>query len=330
MNKSQPNLVVIGGGTGSFTLLQEFKEITPNLTSLVNMSDDGGSTGKLRDEYGVLPPGDVRQCLVALSSLEEVRDMFTYRFGTGDLEGHALGNLILAGLEQKYDGDFMRAVKMAGRMLNVTGRVVPVTTEKHILVMDDGSETIRGEFKIGDREIKNSGAKVRHDPPTKIREEAEAAIDKADVITIAPGNLFGSILPALAVGGMREAIRDSRAEVVMVTNLVNKPGQTDGWHIKDHVETVGQYIDVVDHVLYNTRLPGKALLKKYASEGEFPVRICEGELGNIESNLIGSDMLSDYIYSQNGNDTLMRRTYIRHDAKKVGCEIMRLLSSKVE
>ena len=225
-----PNIAMIGGGTGSFTLLQELKHLTPNISALVNMSDDGGSTGRLRDELGVLPPGDVRQCLVALSDAPEVRDLFGFRFGegAGEFRGHSLGNIILAGLELQY-GDFAKATKVASRILGITGQVIPVTLDNHTLAMQDGDETVEGEYVIGHRKIDARDAHVYHQPAAFMNPEAEEAMQAANLLVIAPGNLYGSLLPALAVTGMKEAFADSPAKKVMITSLVTKPGQTDGW-----------------------------------------------------------------------------------------------------
>ncbi len=233
MADKKPHIALIGGGTGSFTLLNELKKLTPFITAIVNMSDDGGSTGLLRDELGVLPPGDVRQCLVALSDTREVRDLFNYRFDRGALANQSLGNVILSGLELKH-GSFKKAVEVASSLLHITGKVAPVTLGEHTLVMKDGDEIIRGEYLIGHRPINNPGATVFLEPKAKLNPEARSAIENADLVVIAPGNLYGSLLPALAVDGMDAAFKNSLAKKVVVANLVNKPGQTDNWHVVDY------------------------------------------------------------------------------------------------
>lgn len=323
---NDPNIVVMGGGTGSFTLLQELKTITPNITAVVNMSDDGGSSGILRDELGVLPPGDVRQCLVALSDTQEVRDLFGHRFSEGNLAGQSLGNLILSGLEREFDS-FGKAVKIASEILKITGRVVPVTFDNHVLVLSDGSEVIEGEYLIGHRPIVNRDARLSLRPDATVNPEAQEAVASADLLVFAPGNLFGSLLPILAVDGVPEAIKETEAKVVSVTNLVTKPGQTDDWHVVDYVKEFESYIDegAVDYVLYNDGPIPRELLEKYAGDGEFPVGIESDRFSEIKAKSIGANLVSSEIVAQDPSDTIIRRTLIRHDAKEVGRQLMELL-----
>lgn len=322
-----PIITVIGGGTGSFMLLSELKHATPNISAVVNMSDDGGSTGRLRDELGVLPPGDIRQCLVALSEIDETRDMFNYRFEHGSLQGHSLGNIILSGLELRY-GDFDQAIKIAAKLLSITGRVIPITTENHTLTMQDGDDYIQGEYVIGHRPITNRSAKVTLDPQARISPQARQAIVDSDMVVVAPGNLYGSLLPALAVGGLRQAFEDSKARKVMVTNLVTKPGQTDGWHVVDYVNEVEKYCGhgTIDYVLYNIQMPSTELLEKYAADNEKPVNISQERFltDTIKATPIGAELLAKDIYSCNPADTAVRRTLIRHDARKVTAKLLEI------
>lgn len=314
----EPNIAVIGGGTGSFTLLQELKHFTPNISAIVNMSDDGGSTGRLRDELGVLPPGDVRQCLVALSNTPEVRDLFGYRFGEGSLAGQSLGNVILSGLELQHDS-FDKAIKVASSILQITGKVIPVTLDNHTLLMDDEQETIRGEYIIGHRSFAGPDPHVYLEPAATINPEASQAIYDADMLVIAPGNLYGSLLPALVVNGMSQAIQESSAKKVVISNLVTKPGQTDNWHVADYVKTFEKYIgqDEVDYVIYNSSPPDDSLLEKYAADGEFPVDIDPERFNEIKAEAIGAALLAGEITSTDKNDKAILRTLIRHDARKV-------------
>lgn len=325
MSLNAPEIAVIGGGTGSFTLLQELKEFTPNITAVVNMSDDGGGSGMLRDELGVLPPGDIRQCLVALSDLPEVRDLFGYRFNAGSLTNQSLGNIILSGLELQYDS-LEKAIEVASTILQIKGRVIPVTTQKHTLVMRDGNDVIRGENIIGKRAIKQPGAYVELDPPSAINPRAAEAILGADIVVIAPGNLHGSLLPALAVNGMAEAFQATSAKKVAIANLVTKPGQTDGWHVADYFRTFESYVGQgqIDKVIYNNVAPSEDLLKKYAEDGEFPVGIAPERLREVGAKAIGAALVAQEIFAQDKNDTILRRTLIRHDAIQVGRQLMRI------
>jgi uncharacterized cofD-like protein len=327
MPDNAPNIVVIGGGTGTFTLLQELKELTPNISAIVNMSDDGGSSGVLRDELGVLPPGDIRQCLVALSDTNDIRELFNYRFADGRFEGQSLGNIILSGLELQH-GSFDQAIKIASEILHITGHVIPVTLDKHTLAMIDGSETIHGEFNIGHRHINNRGAEIRHQPASTINPDAKTAIAGADLIVIAPGNVYGSLLPIFAVDGFAEAMQKTPAKKVSVTNLVTKPGQTDGWHVVDFIKEFEKYLgeNQIDTVLYNNTPISKYLLNKYADSGEFPVDIAEDRFKEIQASSIGSRLVSPDISVQDPNDSLLKRTLIRHDGKQVGEELMRILN----
>jgi uncharacterized cofD-like protein len=327
MNVSQAKIVTIGGGTGNFTTLSAIKQISSNITAIVNMSDDGGSTGTLRDELGVLPPGDVRQCLVALSESPELRGVFNFRFGQGRFEGQSLGNIILSGLELKY-GSFEEAIRVASSILRVDGQVVPVTLDNHVLVMHDGEQVIRGENVIGNHKIENhQSVRIDFDPPATLNPEVAWVIREADLIVVTPGNLYNSLLPALAVDGMSDALKETNARIVMVSNLVNKPGQTDGWHVVDYVKSIESYIGegIVDEVLYNTALPPDGLLHTYASEGELPLDITPERFGEIKARAIGVPLVDERPFVPEANDTLLRRTLIRHDVERLKGELRELL-----
>ncbi len=326
---SSPHIAVIGGGTGSFTLLKKLKNYTPYISAIVNMSDDGGSTGRLRDEHGVLPPGDIRQCLVALACDPRVRDLFDFRFNKGELAGHSAGNIILTALELKYKGDFAQAVSTASSILNITGEVIPVTTQKHDLVMSDEDKVIVGEDKINKHKIKSESPRVYHAPVATINAAAKEAVLTADLVVIAPGNLYASLLPALSVDGMAEALASTNAKKVMVTNLVNKPGQTSNWHAVDYLNEIESYVgkDVLDYLLYNTSLPSEELIKKYAADGEYPVNVDDDKFKNTKAECIGTNLLASDIYEQDSADKAIRRTLIRHDGDKVARQLMKIFYS---
>ncbi len=331
MSLRTPNIVVIGGGTGSFTLLQGLKEFTSNISAVVNMSDDGGSTGKLRDELGTLPPGDIRQCLVALSNLPEVRELFDFRFGKGlmpGMEGHSLGNVILSSLELQYQGDYEKAISIASKMLSITGQVIPVTLENHRLVMRDGSTLVKGQYRIAQRAMVSPERRVELEPKATINPVAQQAILAADSIVLAPGNLYGSLLPALCADGVQQTLARAKGKVVMVANLVNKPNQTDGWHVVDYVHEFEKYIGKgqIDYVLYNNQPPPVELLQVYAADGEYPVDITESRFAETTTQAIGAPLVSGSIYLPKQHDKL-KRTLIRHDGQAVGQELMRLFYS---
>lgn len=326
MTSRNPKIVVIGGGTGAFTLLSSIKEISNNITAIVNMSDDGGSTGVLRDELGVLPPGDIRQCLVALSNNPEVRDLFNYRFENGRLRGQSLGNIIISGLELKH-GSFDKAIKVVGNILNISGKVVPATLDNHKLIAIDGSKLIEGESRIGSYCFQSSDIKLQLVPRALINPDAKQAIAEADLIVIAPGNLYGTLLPILAISGMKQAISKSKALVVSVVNLVTKPGQTDGWHVVDYVKKFEQYLgkNQIDVVLFNNKVPSKYLLWKYATDGEFPVSHSKLRFNEINSKTIGASLVAKKIATQDPSDHIIKRTLIRHDAKIVARKLQEIL-----
>jgi uncharacterized cofD-like protein len=323
-----PKIVVIGGGTGSFTILSSLKQYTPNITAIVSMADDGGSTGQLRDELGVLPPGDVRQCLVALSRSPRVRDLFNYRFDQGTLQGHAFGNLFLTALE-KMTGNFGDAVEVAGEVLNIVGRVEPITHDKVTLVMEAPDGTItEGQFRVENADFgKSKRPDISLKPAATINPEAREAILNADIVVIAPGNLYGSIAPALVVDGVSAALNETNAKKVYVCNLVTKPGQTDGFTVDDYAEEIERFAGVkLDYVLYNNQEPSQELLDKYAHDNEFPVGWDEQTLGSKHYKAKGVDAVAKQIWQGNGPaDPLAHtRTLIRHNADRISRELMRI------
>ncbi|MFC1638705.1 uridine diphosphate-N-acetylglucosamine-binding protein YvcK [Patescibacteria group bacterium] len=304
------SIVTVGGGTGQFTLLSGLRRFPVNLTSVVSMADDGGSTGMLRDELGVLPPGDIRQCLVALSDSSLVlRDLFNYRFDTGKLSGHNFGNMFLSALE-KITGSFEEAVRVAGMVLSIRGEVIPVTTTSVSLRVGD----LKGEHEINDSAIADLGP-LSLVPEAYANPKAVAAIESADCIIIGPGNLYCSIVPNLLVRGIPEAIARSRASVVYNCNLMTKAGHTDGYSVADFIAEIERHIGEgrVDFVTYNSTVPPDELLSRYASEGEYPVRPPEDSEAPISrATPLAAELVSSSMYVQKSGDPI-RRTFIRHD-----------------
>lgn len=326
-----PKLVMIGGGTGSFTLLSGLKHYVKDLTALVSMADDGGSTGQLRDELGVLPPGDVRQCLVALSDSPKVRDLFNYRFESGKLTGHSFGNLFLTALE-KMTGNFAEAVELASSVLNISGRVEPVTLTNVRLCMSSlGGKKVTGEHKIGNMRFSNQKPKLWLEPKAKLNPKAKEAIFNADMVVIAPGNLYGSLAPALIVPGLSKTLEESKAKKVYVCNLVTKPGQTDGFKVHDFASEIERFAGVkfLDYVLFNTSKPSERLLKTYAKDGEFAVDIENEPLKQAYYKPVGADIISSKVTfkTQRGDPIAKERTLIRHDSVKAARQLMRIYFS---
>jgi len=310
-------IVTIGGGTGSFTLLSGLKSYPVEISAIVSMADDGGSTGVLRDELGVLPPGDVRQCLVALSeSSKTMRELFNYRYASGGLAGHSFGNIFISTLE-KISGNFNEAINEAGQILRISGRVIPVTlTNTKLVAKLENGKIIVGQQKIDEANLANlKQLKLR--PRASANPEAIRAIKQADKIVINPGNFYESILPNFLVSGMAVAIRRSRAKKIFVCNLMTKAGHTDNYSVVDYLETLERYLgkNSIDYAVYNKEVPSPELIKCYSQEGEHVVRAAKLRI-YPKVKFIGANLLAKKIYRPAKGDKL-KRTLIRHDSEKL-------------
>lgn len=300
-------IVVIGGGTGSFTVLRGLKGRV-SLSAVVSMFDSGGSTGVLRDEFGVLPPGDVRRCLVALADEDSVlRKLFAYRFAEeSSLRGHSFGNLFLTALAE-IAGSEKEAIRQAERILHVKGRVLPVSLDHCQLCaeLEDGT-TVRGEANI-DIPSHDPGLKITKvwlEPPAKANEAAVKAIEGADVVVIGPGDLFTSVVPNLLVKGIPEALERSGAKKVYVCNLMTKPGETSGFSASEHLRSVLAYGGKVDVMVCNSTEGSPGLLKKYAEKHQLPVKVDEEAIRNAGVELVCGDVMT-------------APELIRHDSEKL-------------
>jgi uncharacterized cofD-like protein len=322
---SDKNIVVIGGGTGSFTMLSGLKRYTKNLTAIVSMADDGGSTGVLRDELGVLPPGDVRQCLVALSRSPKMRELFNYRFDEGTFDGHSFGNILLTALE-KATGSFSEAVKTASQILRIDGKVLPATLDNVRLKMiwDDDSVTLHGERVIDADFFKHDprAARLALEPAAQPNPAALEAIRNADLVVIAPGDLYTSLGPLLIIEGFGSALMQTKATVAYVCNLVTKEGQTDGFSVDDHVREIERFAgtNCVHVVLYNDQEPTPTLLSRYQQEHAYLVKNDTSSTKQAKYKAIAGKFLGDIAKKE--EDTLpVTRSLIRHDTKNV-CEAL--------
>lgn len=311
----------MGGGTGTFTVLSGLKRYPLELSAVVTMADDGGSTGVLRDELGVLPPGDVRQCLVALSRSDRLmRDLMNYRFAEGGLTGHSFGNLLLSALE-KVTGSFEAAVAKAGELLRIEGRVIPATLGSVRLAAHfaDG-RIMRGEKLISTATL----AGVRRlalEPRSRANPAARAVIQQADLVVVGPGDLYSSLIPNFLVSGISQAVRASRAKKVYVANLMTKAGHTDGWSADDFARTIERYLGGrFDFVVYNSRTPSPELVRRYAREGERPV----SPPATRDKRFVGADLVSRQIAARRAGDPL-KRTLIRHDPDRLARSLMRFI-----
>lgn len=262
---SGPKIAVIGGGTGLSTMLRGLKNYTTNITAIVTVGDDGGSSGRLRAELGVLPPGDIRNCITALADEEKVvTDLFQYRFESGQgLEGHNFGNLFLTAIYSMTDGNFMEAVRVAGKVLNIKGTVLPATLKAIQLSaeMEDGS------MVAGESHITEAGGRIKRlicEPEDlKATPEAIEAILDAELIILGPGSLYTSIIPNLLIKGIADAIRKSKAKKLYVCNVMTQKGETEDYTVGDHCEALlahsGTPMDkgykLIDAVLINDQIP---------------------------------------------------------------------------
>ena len=338
------NVVVIGGGTGTFTVLSALKDYHLHLTAIVSMADDGGSTGALRDQYGVLPPGDIRRALVALSASDTLRDLFNYRFLKGDLAGHNFGNIFLSALEQ-VKGNFALAVDEASRVLNIKGKVLPVTLDNVRLCarLADG-KIINGETNIDipRSKIRARISEIWLNPAARVNPEAKKAVLTADLIVIGPGDLYTSLIPNLLVKGLPEAIKKSRAKKVFVCNLMTKYGETNGFKAEDFAQKIEKYLGrgVLDFAIFNNKKPHPKILARYRKEGaEFieppkpPPTPAFVRRGAKENSLppyeggregLGVKYLPKYILA----DLLDNGPFIRHNPRqKLARALTRLLDS---
>lgn len=309
-------IVVIGGGAGVFVVLTGLKEYPVDISAIVTMMDSGGSTGRLRDQYGVLPPGDLRQCLVALSEAPELwRKLFVYRFASGDLKGHNFGNIFLTVLEKITD-NYQEVVDMATYILQIKGRVIPVTFDRVNLCVEykDG-EIIRTERLIDTAFHKLSPIKKAFlQPKATVNKSVIDAIDSADLIIIGPGDLYTSLIPNLIVDKVKEALKKSRARIFNVMNLMTKRGQTTDYKTSDHISDLEKYLGrKIDLVFINSRQIPKKMMSFYKKYSEYPV---EDDLKSRKKKVV-TDLLDDEIFVQPKSDKVAR-SLLRHDSKKLG------------
>ena len=326
MTKSLKQFVVIGGGTGSFTVLCALRPHVPNITALVSMADDGGSTGVLRDELGVLPPGDVRQCLVALSNASQpLREFFNFRFEEGSLAGHSFGNLFLSATEKMSD-NFDDAVKLAGEVLQISGRVIPITLDDVRLAIQWGDEIIRGEGTIDVMDFAHRLHKKPSlflEPAARVNPSAAQAIQAADVIIIAPGDLYTSLGPLLVVDGVADALKSSNAHKMYISNLVSSPQQTKDFTVDDYVAELERFAghQFIDTVIYNTGRPEQEVLDRYTRAGELLVTLPAA--ADRHFSVAGSDLLSaEQAAVKKGDKLASHRSLIRHDHQALAAAIM--------
>ena len=293
-------IVTIGGGTGQFRMLSSLKDLPVEITAIVSMADSGGSTGRLRDEYGVLPPGDVLKCLIALSPFDQARDILQSRFGgEGKLKQHNAGNLLLVFLSQYLSGDFAQAVEALGQILQIKGKVLPVTTDKATLVaeLEDGT-FLNGETEIdvvhGERKSKIKRIfLVPHNSKLEVYAPVMTAIAEADFVLIGPGDIYTSIIPNLLVPGLVAALQNTKAQVIYFPNIMTKFGESDDFTTEDFILVVEKYLQrQVDQIIANETMPEALVIEKYLLENAKPVVISSDDERIVRADLLTEGSLA--------------------------------------
>jgi len=313
-----PKIVVVGGGTGVSTILEGLKEYTSNITAVVAVADEGGSSGRLREEFGMLPPGDIRNCLVSLAEAPQLmRDLFQYRFKEGEgIKGHSFGNLFITAMTQ-VTGSFEAAVKESSIVLAISGRVLPSSLDRIRLKAEysDGTAKV-GEDKIpdGEKAIEKMCLIPKEAKPNP---EAIEAIKEAEIIILGPGSLFTSIIPNLLIEGISEEIAKSEAIKLYLCNVMTQRGETDGFTASDHLNKLISHAkrNIVNCCLVNSGRLNYNLLVKYAEERSFPVIFDRESLRKMGIEAFEADIVS-------------KSNYLRHDSKKTAREIVSIYNEK--
>ena len=309
-----PKVVVIGGGTGLSILLRGLKKYTRSITAIVTVADDGGGSGVLREDLGMLPPGDIRACLLALANTEPTMEkLFQYKFDNGRLKGQSFGNLLIAAMNGIY-GSFEMAIKETSNVLAITGKVIPMTLEEVQLFaqLEDG-EIVRGESNIP-FVVENNGSKIKRmfiDPKVSnpLREGVEA-IEEADLIVLGPGSLYTSVIPNLLINSIVDTIYNAKAPKLYISNVMTQLGETKGYGLMEHVNSILNHSrqDLLDYVIANTETIPEDVLEKYITDGSRPVVFQEPDKDMLEKK--GIKLIK-------ANLVEIEKGYIRHDSNKL-------------
>lgn len=319
-------ITAMGGGTGSFVVLSGLKTHDVDLGVIVNMMDSGGSTGRLRVQLGVLPPGDIRQCFVALSEAPDLwRRLFLYRFESGDLEGHNFGNIFISALE-KVSKNYDEVLETAGFVLKTKGKVLPVTHEKtHLCVEYENGKIVKGEGFIDENLLEKSRIKTAFlEPAVAAYPASIERILESDVIVIGPGDLYTTIIPLFLVDGMKEALQKTKAKIVYVVNLMTKSGQTVSYTAKDHLKDIETYLGrSVDSIIIHKGTIDEQIVEWYESHHE--QRVID-DLGS-DPRVLRVDIADNTMVEHNKADKIAAyaRSILRHDGNRVAQAVMSLL-----
>lgn len=312
-----PSIVVLGGGTGLSSLLSGLKCFTRNITAVVTVTDEGGSSGRLREEWGLLPPGDIRNCVVALAENDnELREILDFRFNKGELKGHSLGNLILLAVTE-LSGDFRLGVDKINNLLAIRGRVLPMTTEPVCLA----GRTKRGDLTRGELGITRSGPQIEEiwlEPKDAMPEkEVLRAIEEADLIVLGPGSLFTSVIPNLLLGKLSDRINSAKVPVVYIANLMTQPGETDGFNIEDHVNWISRALGRnPDHLVINNGKIPDNVLSNYNEQGASPLYLDKKQTVSLEHK--GVTIIASELFTISDEDVL------RHNGISVSEILMKI------
>ncbi len=311
-----PKIVAIGGGHGLSNLLLALKEYTSNITAIVTVADSGGSSGRLREEFNIVAPGDIRNCLVALADAPALMgDLFQFRFSeNSQLKGHNFGNLFLTVMVQLTGGDFEKAVKESSKVLAIRGKVVPATVSNVHLIAEyaDGTRT-QGEAKIPrpNTKIKRLSLTLEDCRPTQ---DALEAIQNADVIILGPGSLYTSVIPNVIIPGMSEAMLQSSAFKIYVCNVMTQHGETDDYSASDHLRAIVDHSrpGIVDACLVNNGVAAEDMLSRYKSENSYPVKVDSDRIKEMNCRVVENDLLG-------------AKDYVRHDSKKLTKALIQII-----
>lgn len=310
----EPRIVVIGGGTGTSTILRGIKEYTNQITAIISVMDDGGSTGRLRKDTDMGAPGDLRNCLISLSNSDDLmKEVLDYRFSEGELAGHSLGNIFITALYGIF-GDFNEAILQTGNILKVTGKVLPVTLDNVNICAKllDGTD-VEGESNIPEAShIRNSRIDRIYSKPEKfdILEEAKDEIMNADVVILGPGSLYTSIIPNLLAEGMVKSLQATQAKVVYVANIMGQYGETENHTLKEHYEAVISHSksDIIDYVIVNNGIIDTKIIEKYEKDFSYPIPYDNSDIEYLKNSNI-KVIETPLVRVKNG--------VIRHDADKL-------------
>ena len=316
-------IVTIGGGTGNSILLRGVKNFTSNITTIVTVADDGGGSGVLREDVGMLPPGDIRNCLVALANTEPIMEkLINYRFSNGQLKGQSLGNLLIAAMND-ICGDFNEAIREISNVLAITGKVLPMTLDnvKLFAELEDGS-TIEGESNITFLNRKNGGKIKRVYTSPKLLLPLKESIDSimdADIVLLGPGSLYTSIIPNLLVTDISQALKETKAEVVYILNIMTQPGETNGYSVTDHVVAIIDHANsnIIDKIVVNSKEVDKYAKYRYKSiENSTPIYITDEDREIMEKlgiEIIEADICDiSYDYIVHDSNKLMKTILERY------------------